>query len=48
MPTLTEVDEALRHAQQVPANERGAGWHAYVDKLLELRGQHAPELVEAT
>lgn len=47
MPTLTEVDEALAHAQAVAVDERGAAWHAYVDKLLELRRDLQPDLVEA-
>ena len=36
-PTLAEVDEALEHARAVPADERGAAWHSYVDGLLEQR-----------
>lgn len=36
-PTLAEVDEALGYARAVPAEERGAAWHSYVDGLLEQR-----------
>jgi hypothetical protein len=35
--TLAEIDEALGYAKQLPANERGAAWHAFVDRLLEMR-----------
>jgi hypothetical protein len=35
--TVTEIDEALTYARRLPANQRGAGWHAFVDKLLEMR-----------
>jgi hypothetical protein len=41
MPTLSEVDEALRHASLVPEDARGAGWHAFVDGLLETRAMLA-------
>lgn len=41
MPThtadLTDIDEALRHLSLVPEPERGPGWHAYLDALLEQR-----------
>jgi hypothetical protein len=37
MPTLDEIEEALRHLRDVPADERGAAWHAYCDSLLEQR-----------
>lgn len=37
MDTLTEVEEALQHARAVPAEQRGAAWHSYVDGLLEKR-----------
>lgn len=37
--TLQEIDEALFHAQLVPSDERGPGWHAYIDRLLELRNK---------
>lgn len=36
-PTLAEIDEALSHAQAIPSDERGSAWHAYTDRLLELR-----------
>lgn len=35
--TLSEVDEALSHARAVPEAERGPGWSAYVDSLLDKR-----------
>ena len=37
MPTLTEVDEALRHLAAVPKEQRGAAWHAYADAVLTER-----------
>ena len=38
MTALTsEIDEALTHLSQVPAADRGQGWHAYLDALLEQR-----------
>lgn len=37
MPTLTEVDEALRHLTAIPEDERGPAWHAYRDRLLDQR-----------
>lgn len=39
MPTLDDVDEALRHLSLVPENERGPAWHAYADALLEQRNR---------
>ena len=39
MPTVEEVDEALRHTSLVPNEARGEGWHAWVDSLLEKRRQ---------
>ena len=38
---LAEVDEALRHAQAVPEDERGAAWAKYVDGLLDKRARLA-------
>jgi hypothetical protein len=38
--TLAEIDEALGYAQQLPADQRGAAWHAFVDRLLEMRAEH--------
>ena len=35
--TTSEIDEALTHLSQVPAADRGQGWHAYLDALLEQR-----------
>lgn len=37
--TVTDIDEALQHLREIPANERGPAWQAYCDKLLELRAQ---------
>ena len=37
MPTLSEVDEALRHLASVPKDQRGAAWHAYADAVLTER-----------
>lgn len=39
MPTLDEVDEALRHASLVPVDQRGPAWYAYADSLLEQRNR---------
>ena len=41
--TLEEIDEALRHANRIPIEERGPLWHAFVDRLLDDRN-----LLEAT
>jgi len=35
--TVAEIDQALGYARQLPPNERGTAWHAFVDKLLEMR-----------
>jgi hypothetical protein len=35
--TVAEIDEALGYARQLPADQRGAAWHAFVDRLLEMR-----------
>ena len=37
--TLREIDEALTYAQRLPAEQRGPGWHAFVDRLLEMRAK---------
>jgi hypothetical protein len=37
--TVAEIDEALGYARQLPADQRGAAWHAFVDRLLEMRAQ---------
>lgn len=37
MLTLADIDEALQHARAVPVEDRGAGWQAFVDSLLEQR-----------
>ena len=34
---IVDVDEALTHLNQVPADERGAAWFAYLDSLLDQR-----------
>jgi len=39
MPSIEEVDEALRYTSLVPTDARGEGWHAWVDALLEQRKQ---------
>lgn len=36
-PSVIEIDEALRHANAIPADERGALWQAFVDRLLDQR-----------
>lgn len=41
MSTLAEVEEALNHLRAVPAEERGAAWHSYLDALLEQRKELA-------
>jgi predicted secreted protein len=35
--TLSEIDEALTYARQLPQDKRGPGWYAFTDRLLELR-----------
>jgi hypothetical protein len=35
--TLGDIDEALTHLSLVPLNERGAGWRAFMDAMLEQR-----------
>jgi hypothetical protein len=35
--TLDDIDEALRHLSLMPASNRGAGWRAYLDAVLEQR-----------
>jgi hypothetical protein len=35
--TLVEIDEALGYARRLPSDQRGAAWHAFVDRLLEMR-----------
>jgi predicted secreted protein len=37
--TVAEIDQALGYARQLPPNERGTAWHAFVDKLLEMRAE---------
>lgn len=39
-PAVDDIDEALRHLSLVPANQRGAAWHAYLDAILEQRSTH--------
>jgi len=34
---IADVDEALTHLNQVPADERGAAWQAYLNAILEER-----------
>lgn len=38
---LAELDEALRHALAVPPDQRGSGWYAMVDRLLDKRARLA-------
>ena len=35
--SLDDVEEALRHAQAVPVEQRGVAWQVYVDSLLDKR-----------
>jgi hypothetical protein len=35
--TIVDVDEALTHLNQVPADERGAAWQAYLNAVLDQR-----------
>lgn len=37
MDTLADIDEALTHLNQVPVDERGAAWRAYLDAVLDQR-----------
>ena len=37
MLTVAEVDEALGHASRVPATARTPHYHAFVDRLLDIR-----------
>jgi len=37
--SISEIDEALGYARRLPADQRGAAWHAFVDRLLEMRAQ---------
>jgi len=34
---IADVDEALTHLNQVPADERGAAWTAYLNAVLDQR-----------
>lgn len=44
MLTLDDVDEALQHATAVPVEDRGEGWYAFVDGLLEQRAKLAEKV----
>lgn len=35
--TTREIDEALSHLSKVPVAERGAGWRAFMDAMLDQR-----------
>ena len=35
--TLEEIDEALRHANRIPLDDRGPLWQAFIDRLLDDR-----------
>lgn len=37
METLSDIDEALTHLNQVPVADRGAAWRAYLDAVLDQR-----------
>ena len=37
MATLTDIDEALTYLNQVPVDERGPAWRAYLDAVLDQR-----------
>lgn len=37
MPTIQEIDEALKHATAVPPEERGELGQAFIDRLLSER-----------
>ena len=37
METLADIDEALTYLNQVPVDERGAAWRAYLDAVLDQR-----------
>jgi hypothetical protein len=37
MDTLSDIDEALTHLNQVPVADRGAAWRAYLDAVLDQR-----------
>lgn len=39
METLEDIDEALLHLSLMPASDRGAGWRAYLDAVLEQRAE---------
>jgi hypothetical protein len=38
--TVEEIDEALGYARRLPPEQRGEGWHTFVNRLLELRATH--------
>jgi hypothetical protein len=37
MDTLADIDEALTYLNQVPVDDRGAAWRAYLDAVLDQR-----------
>lgn len=41
MPTVEEIDEALRHANAVPIDQRGTFHQRWVDSLLDQRARLA-------
>lgn len=41
METPEEIEEALRHASDVPEDQRGLAWHRWVDGLLDKRSRLA-------
>ena len=34
---IVDVDEALTHLNQIPTDERGAAWQAYLNAVLDQR-----------
>jgi hypothetical protein len=37
MDTLSDIDQALTYLNQVPVDERGSAWRAYLDAVLDQR-----------
>lgn len=35
--TIWDIDEALTHLSKVPTDQRGAGWRAFMDAMLDQR-----------
>ena len=47
MPTVEEIDEALRYSSLVPEAERGTFWHQWVDSLMDQRNRLEPSHANA-